>query len=137
MTTKDFDAMLAAKQRARPTFTVAGQEFTARKRLPFKRFQQVLDMMTADDVDTDRATEEFFRTILVPADRDRFIEALAYDGDDDDKVVDYEVLGEMTNWFLEIYTGKAPTSSENSSDGSPSTGRPRNVVSLNAPATAV
>jgi len=134
MATKDFDAMLAERAGKRPTFKVGGQEFTARAKLPYKRFQKIMATMTADDTDVDEGTEMFFRSVIIPADRDRFLALLNNEDDDDneDSVVDAYQLNQITEWLLGIYTGKAETSSSSSSDGSATTGVSRNVVSLNS-----
>lgn len=132
MATRDFDAMLAEKAGVRPTFKIGGQEFTARARIPYKRFQRVLDVMRSEETTEDEATEKFFHAAIVPADRERFFTLLNCDDDDADDaaVIDQEALNSLVQWLLEIYTGKATGSEQPSSDGSSTTGRSQKVVSL-------
>ena len=134
MATKDFDAMLAEKAGVRPTFIVAGQEFTARAKLPYKKFVRLMGALGADDADPDEATEKFFSTVIVKEDRERFLAVLNSEDDDDERIIDAAQINQITEWLLSIYTGKELTSSDSSSDGSSTTGRPRNVVSLSAKA---
>lgn len=129
MTTRDFDAMLAERAGVRPTFRVGGQEFTVRAKLPFKRFATLVNSEQDDEI---TATEDFFRMVLVPADRDRFMALLDADGEEDtDGVIDPEQVKLISEWLMELYTGKGRQSSDGSSDGAATTGPPPNVVSLN------
>ena len=116
----------------RPEFIVGGQTFTARAKLPYKRFSTLLEQMRADDVDVQAATAEFFRTALIREDRDRFIELLEYDGDDDDVTISMEQLNEITDWLMEHFTGKTQPSSDSSPNGAGGTGQSRKVVSLSS-----
>lgn len=136
MVTRDFDAMLAERAGVRPTFRVAGQLFTVKAKLPFKRFQTLLSSLASDDVDEDAKTEEFFRLCLVAQDRERFFTLLDYDGEGDEvdewAVVSPEQVAALTEWLMELYTGKSLGNSASSSNGSAETGAPPNVVSLNS-----
>jgi len=131
MTTRDFDAMLAEQAGTRPTFRIGGQEFTLRSKLPYTRWNKLMAVMRSDDTDVDEATKEFFNTVLVKADRQRFADLLENDGDDDDDaVVGLDQMNELTDWVLEHFTGKAPNSTGGSSPGANGTGPAPNVVSL-------
>lgn len=131
MVTRDFDAMLSEKAGVRPTFRVGGQEFTCKAKVPFKRFAKLLEALTEDgDGEGDKA-DKIFRLALVAADRERFLELLNADGEDDeDRVIAPEQVREMTDWLLEHYSGKASPNSDTSSNGASTTGPPPNVVSL-------
>lgn len=128
--TRDFDAMLADKANVRPTFKVGGQEFTLRARLPYEKFSQLVNALRADNEDEKAATAEFYNTVLVRADRERFLELLASEDEDDDAVIDLRQLSALTDWAMEHFTGKAPSDSSSSSPGANGTGVPQNVVSL-------
>lgn len=131
-TTFDFDAMIAEKAGTRPTFRVGGQDFTAKARLPFRAFSKMVDMLSSPDMDDTERTEQFFRLVLVRDDQQRFIDLLNRDDDGDDEwsVISPEQVQKLTNWLLELYTGKRVESSDSSSDGANSTGQSQNVVSL-------
>lgn len=139
MSTRDFDAMLVEKGRQRQTFRAGGQEFTAKAKLPYRKFQTLLAAMGRVDENDDeavrRAEEQFFRAALIRSDRDRFLELLNADGDEDDDdfaTLDPEQVNEITAWLMEHFTGKRETTSDSSSDGASGTGQRPNVVSLNA-----
>ncbi len=142
MTTRDFDAMLAEKAGIRPTFKVAGQEFTLRAKLPYAKWQKLLAAMRSDDVSPHEANVEFFRTALIRADRERFLSLLNVEDDEDDDADDSAVIGMdqidgIIDWAMEHFTGKLRSSSSGSSPGADETGPQRNVVSLNARSTAI
>jgi len=130
MVTRDFDAMLAEKAAGRPTFKVAGQEFTLRKKLPWAVWVKLMAVMRAEDTDEKKSTEEFFNTVLVRDDRQRFLDLLGSDDDDDDAVIGMDQLDALTDWAMEQFTGKLRNSSDGSSPGSNGTGQQPNVVSL-------
>lgn len=132
MVTRDFDAMLAEKANGRPTFKVGGQEFTLRKKLPYSKWLKLLAVMRSDDVDETESNEEFFNTVLVRDDRQRFFDLLANedDEDEDDNVIGMDQMDELTTWIMEVFTGKHSTSSNGSSPGANGTGQQPNVVSL-------
>lgn len=132
MVTRDFDAMLAEQAGIRPTFKVGGQEFTLRSKLPYAKWNKLLAVMRADDVEESAATAEFFNTVLIRADRQRFLDLLAKedDDDDDDAVVGLTQMNELTDWVMGHFTGKLLSSSGGSSPGANGTGPAPNVVSL-------
>lgn len=132
MVTRDFDAMLAERAGVRPTFRVAGQTFTVKAKLNFRKFSKMLSALGADDTDENEAMDEFFRMVLIPQDRDRFFELLDSDDEDESKVVGADQMRALSQWLMEHYTGKPQTSEESSSDGSASAGESPNVVSLNS-----
>lgn len=134
---KDFDAMIASK--GRPEFTVAGNKFTCRAKLPWKKFSNLMLSMMGDDVTSQDGidkTEEFFRLVLLPQDRDKFLTILNFDGEGEDDalaealVVSNEQISEILDWLLAYYTGKAQANDESSSPSPPATGQPLNAVSL-------
>lgn len=135
MSYKDFDAMLNEKLSGRPDFKVGGHTFTARAKLPWKKFSNLILSMSGDDVSSTNGiskTEDFFKLVLIPTDRQRFIDLLNHDGDeddDDDSVIAPEQVSEILDWLLAYYTGKAGASESASSEQQPGTGLPLNVVS--------
>lgn len=138
MVTRDFDAMLAEKAGVRPTFKVAGQEFTLRAKLPYGRWNKLLAVMRDDETDAMAATAEFFNTVLIKADRERFLAALEQDPDDDsddEAVVDLSQMDALTEWIMGFYTGKLQSNTNGSSPGANGTGQPPNVVSLSSRTT--
>lgn len=128
--TRDFDAMLAEKAGIRPTFRIAGQTFTLRAKLPYAKWNKLLAGMRDADTDEKTASEEFFRTVLIKADRERFLDLLASEDEDDELVVGMDQIGEITDWAMGHFTGKAPSSSNSSSPGANATGVAPSVVSL-------
>jgi hypothetical protein len=136
MVTRDFDAMLAERAGIRPTFRVGGQEFTLRKKLAYAKWNKLLAAMRSPEADTDanQATIDFFNVVLIPADRERFAALVlkADDDDDDDDVIDLTQMDELTDWILEVFTGKPQSNSNSSKAGSNGTGVAPNVVSLSS-----
>src|SRR5688572_1217386 len=134
MVTRDFDAMLAEKAGVRPTFKIGGQEFALRAKLPYTKWNKLIEQMRSDDVDADEASANFFRAVLIKADRERFLELMAKEDDDDDdeNVIDLSQMDDLTEWIMETFTGKTRNSSGSSSDGVNGTGQPPNVVSLSS-----
>lgn len=130
MVTRDFDAMLAEKAGIKPTFKIGGQEFSLRAKLPYTKWNQLLGVMRNDDTAPDVATAAFFNTVLIAADRQRFLDLLNNDSDDDDTVIDLSQMDALTDWIMEHYTGKRLNSSDGSSPGANGTGPAPNVVSL-------
>lgn len=130
MVTRDFDAMLAEKAGVKPTFHIGGQDFSLRAKLPYTKWNKLLAVMRNDDTDPDVATAAFFNTVLVAADRQRFLDLLNNDSDDDDNVIDLAQMDALTDWIMEHYTGKRLNSSDGSSPGANGTGPAPNVVSL-------
>lgn len=135
--TRDFDAMVAEKTGDKPTFKIAGQTFTMRSKLPYAKWNKLLQVMRGDDVDAMDATRQFFDTCLIRADRARFAELLdSEDEDDDEAVIGIVEMNELTDWAMEHFTGKLLSNSPGSSPGSGGTGASRNVVSLSARTSA-
>lgn len=137
MVTRDFDAMLAEKAGVRPTFRIGGQEFSLRAKLPYAKWTKILAAMRSDDVSAEAANELFFRAVLAPGDRERFLALLGRDDDlDDDNCIGVEEMEPLIDWAMEHFTGKAPSSSNGSSPGSNNTGQSPNVISLSSKAPA-
>jgi hypothetical protein len=137
--TRDFDAMLAEQAGVRPTFKVGGQEFTLRAKLPYTKWNKLVAHMRADDTDAMEATSEFFNTVLIRSDRERFAALLEQEDDDSEDEVGVIGLSQMdalTDWVMEYFTGKLQSSSNGSSPGANGTGQQRNVVSLSSRNTA-
>lgn len=136
MVTRDFDAMLAERAGIRPTFRVGGQEFTLRKRLPYARWNKLLAAMRSSDEDADanQATVDFFDAVLIRDDRKRFAELVVKEDDDDDEdaVIDLSQMSDLTDWIIEVFTGKTQSSSSSSSAGPSEIGAAPNVVSLSS-----
>lgn len=135
---KDYDAMVASQ--GRPTFTVGGQSFQARAKIPWRRLQALLDVMSSAEVSLAEGAERFLSTAVIKADRERFLSLLhvgADEQDDDDggeeqECVSTQQLNAILDDLLEHYTGKLEDSAGSSSPGPPGTGRPRKVVSLDS-----
>ncbi len=135
--TRDFDAMVADKAGQRPTFRIAGQQFTLRSRLPFRKWNDLLAMMRDDETDNLAATRQFFNTCLIKADRERFAALLdSEDDENDDLVIGLDQMNDLTDWVMEHFTGKPLSSGSGSTPGAGATGQRPNVVSLNARSTA-
>lgn len=139
MTTRDFDSMLAAKAGVRPTFTVGGQEFSLRSKLPSKTWNRLLASMRSDDVTPEEANVAFFSTILAKKDRQRFLDLLANEGDEDDDddtgVIDLSQVDAITDWAMEHFTGKRLSNNDSSTPSANGVGVAPNVVSLQSRAT--
>lgn len=135
--TKDFDAMIAEQAGERPTFRIAGQQFTLRSKLPYAKWNKLLAAMRDPDGDDLAATQQFFDIVLIKADRERFSALLGADDDDDDEDQDdsrigIEQIGPLTDWVMEHLTGKLRSNTNGSSPGADSTGQQPNVISLSA-----
>lgn len=139
MQTWDFDAAVNEMAGNRQTFRLAGQEYTLRAKLPFTKWNKLLEKMNSDEVDNLSSTLEFYDLVLIRADRQRFHDALtADDADDDDEagVIGVEQMRDLTDKVMEHFTGKLQSSTDGSSPGADTTGASPNVVSLNARTTA-
>lgn len=134
MSYKDFDAMLT-ELRGDITFTIGGQTYTGRKRVAWQKMNRYLLGLGTEGTDGIEQTKEFFRMVLVPSDRQRFIDSLEYEGDDEDKTLAADQVGNLLDWLLETYTGKAPSDDATSSVVQPDAGVRSNVVSLNPKAS--
>lgn len=134
MVTRDFDAMLAEQAGDRPTFKIGGQEFTLRSKLPWSKWNKLLATMRSEESENEAATTEFFDTVLIKSDRQRFHQLLADDGDesDDDRVIGLSQMDALTDWVIGHFTGKLQSSSNGSSPGASGTGPQPNVISLSA-----
>ena len=104
----DFDAMLREKTGAPPTFHIGGQDFTCRTKVPWRKLDslvfQIRTGLYAEDKTEQDLTEDFFKMVIIKDDRQRFIDLLNADGDDDDdEVADYAQVGKLTNWLMDIY----------------------------------
>src|SRR6478672_163102 len=129
--------MLAEKTGGRPQVTAAGQQFTARSKLAWRKFSNWMLAMDGLDPSSEAAiegTKDFFRMVLLPESRTRFLELMEYEGDEDDdddeSVLANEQMGLIIDDLLARYTGKANTN-DNSATPSPApTGQQSNVVSL-------
>ncbi len=130
--TRDFDAAYREMAGAKPTFTIAGQTFTLRAKIPQASFHKLIAVMRSDDVDAEEANRQFFQKALIKADRERFATLLDSEDDDDDVVIGLSQLNDLTDWAMEHFTGKPQSSSPGSTPGSNGTGESRNVVSLSA-----
>lgn len=137
--TKDFDAMISEQAGVKPTFRIAGQEFTLRSKLPYSKWNKLVAAMRDPEGDDMAATKQFFNTILVRADRQRFIDLLEIDDidDEDDDAQDDQRIGmdqmsPLMDWVMEHFTGKLQGNTDGSSPGASTTGPPPNVISLSS-----
>lgn len=121
----------------RPTFTLGGQKWTCRSKLPWRKF--IAYMSSLEDIENNvlERVEEFFSFALVQPDRERFTELLNSDNEDDEKVVSPSQVNAILEWLLEYYQGKAEKNQENSSDGPQRDGQSLSVPSLPAQTTKV
>jgi hypothetical protein len=131
---RDFDSMLAEKAGINPTFKIGGQEFSLRAKLPYRRWNALLAAMRDPDATEQDTTERFFNTVLIKADRERFLNLLNNpdDDDDDDNVIDLSQMDQLTDWIMEHFTGKHRNSSDSSSLGVNGTGARPKPVSLSS-----
>lgn len=136
--TRDFDAMLAEQAGVKPTFKIAGQEFTLRSKLPYTKWNRLLAAMRDPDGDDMAATQVFFNTVLIKADRQRFADLLAEGDDDedddadDDNRIGIEQMAPLTDWAMELFTGKLQRNTDGSSPGAEQVGQQPNVISLSS-----
>lgn len=113
-------------------FIIGGQEFTPRLKLPWEKFGKLIMSMDEDDADEFQKLRDFFSLVLRRADRQRFLDLLAADGeDDDDDCIDSLQVQELTKDLMALYTGKAPASGGSSEAGPSTTGQPSNAGSSN------
>jgi hypothetical protein len=139
MSTRNFDRMLDALDR--PTFTVAGQEFTMRRRLSYKKLNMIL---FGEQITELEYAQRLFSTVLVPADRERFFALLDADNDDDEddnddkELIDFRQMQQLSKWVMDYYTGRDDPKDETSSNGQGTTGQPLNFKSFDpiAPQTS-
>ncbi len=133
MAYKDFDQWLQEKQGGRPEFIVAGQKFTARSKIPWKKFASMVIGMQEDLSEEAgiKNAEKFLLSVLVSADRERFENLLnVEDVEDDDACMTTDQVMALSEWLVDYYTGKGKDS-ESPSSGSPSeSGRNVKRVSL-------
>jgi hypothetical protein len=122
-----------ADEQATPSpFTIGGQTFVPRRRLPWRKYGQLFMriQLTADSGELMALTEEFLLLTLKKEDRERFSALLAAE-DDDDAVVSSAQINKLSEDLMNFYTGKVPPSDSSSPDGQPETGLPLRSVSLN------
>lgn len=131
MTTRDFDSMLAANAGVNPTFKVAGQEFSLRVKLPYRRWNKLLATMRSEDIDEQEGAEDFFNTVLIKADRQRFLDLLNNEDDDDDAAesISLAQMNDLIDWVMEYFTGKHGNSSDSSTPGVNGTGTRQKLAS--------
>ena len=134
---KDFYAMLAEKAGDRPSFKLCGQEFTCKKKLPWRAWNAMILSLQFENDTTDEMVEKFFNMVLTTSDKEKFFELLDKDDVDeegneieDDNFVSDEQTGAVMKWLLDLYTGKAQENDESSSGKQPTSGQPAKVVSL-------
>lgn len=134
----DYDAYVKEKTGGRPEFVVGGQKFTARGKIPWKKFSAMMFTLSQGSKSTEeneKQTEDFFRLVLVSRDRQRFIDLLNYEGtddeDDDDNVISSDQVNKILDDLMDYFSGKVKTNEDDSSNSPPDTGAQLNVVSLN------
>jgi hypothetical protein len=132
----DYDAWLNERVGGRPTFTVGGETFTVRQKLPWRKYgRMILAIITASGEGALDANEQFLLKSLIPADRARMQELLNADNedrDDDEGVITNEQLQKIINDLMDFYSGKDDESPDGSSDVPSASGQPSKPVSLNA-----
>lgn len=114
MTYKDFDAALKVSSGDRPEFTIAGQKFTCRAKVPWKKFGAMIFALQSGQLPEGETeigqTEKFFQMVLIKADRQRFSDllnrGLEEDEDEEDEdIVSAEQMGALTDWLMSHYLG--------------------------------
>ena len=120
---RDFDAMVAST--GRPSFTVGGQKYEARSKLPWHTYNAITAAAAeAESQDEREFTLKFFNTVLLKDDRKRFTKALTADPEnvDDADVIGVNQLNDLMEWLMEHYTGKLQASASSTSNGLALTG---------------
>lgn len=141
MSFRDFDA--AMQSIGRPTFVLGGQKFTCRApaKMAWAKWNNIimdLDGGPAGSVKAEvERTKGLLKKVIIASDRQRFMDLLEYEGDDegedeDDVVVSNKQVGELLNWVLETYTGKGETSESTLSEPPSDAGLPVKRASLSA-----
>lgn len=132
MATRDFDAGRADREFHR--FTLGGENFLAKPSLPFAALQKVL--VAKENAGTSGAlikVYEFFDMCLVKNDRQRFRALL--DDEDSDQPVEIEVVMDIVEWLVEVYTGKRSGQPPSLESGLPNT-TPSSVDDSSSPGSA-
>ena len=106
---KNYDTVSPEKQ----TFVVAGQTFTVRAKVPRQSLLNLSDFDNADE-----RVDAFFETVLIRADRQRFLDLLhtTDDGDDVDCIT-LPQANEIMNDITEFLTGASEGKDESSTPG--------------------
>lgn len=113
MSYKDFDAMLREKSGSRPEFTVGGQKFTCRSKLSWRKLASLLTAYQDSGSPTTATgiamAERFFEIVILKEHRERFMQMLNSEGDDDDDeaVVSLTQFMDLMDWLMEYYTGQS------------------------------
>ena len=101
------------------TFTLAGEEFTCRAKLPGWLMVKFVASSTRDIRGADiGAVYNFFRDVLVPESLVRF-EALMYTDEYD---IELDTLADITNWLVSEYTARPTQQPSPSTNGAGTTG---------------
>lgn len=134
MSYRDFDAFLREKSGGRPEFIIGGQKFTCRAKLPWKKFSAMMLSLSGEDASAKglEKTEDFFKLVLIQPDRQRFLDLLNYDGEDDEgdeeNVISPSQVGNLLDWLLAYYTDKDGGATEEEKPTSEAV--PNNVVPM-------
>lgn len=116
------------------TFSLAGQDFTARPKLPGWLLLKFVARTTSDKRGADAgALFDFFRDVLQPESLERF-ETLVT-GDEYD--VEMETLGDISSWLIQEYTERPtqPPSSSMNGAGTTSTSSEESAASAESTST--
>lgn len=138
MVYRDFDAAVAETQEA-PRFKLGGEEFTARRRLPFPRYVAMnaarMEALEAGELDELVEVQRFMNLALKPAEYDRFMELImSYDEDDEDEsYVSPHEIDQVVTWLMEYYSGKASENDSKSGTGVSKIGQSRRRLSSASP----
>lgn len=131
MVYRDFDAAVAEAQEA-PRFKVGGEEFTARRRLPFPKYVALnaarQDAIESGEFDEFTETRRFMSLALRPSDFERFMELIMrYEETDDDaeRYVSPQEINNIIEWLSEYYSGKANENDSSSGTGAGKIGQSR------------
>lgn len=107
MAFKNFDSD-GSKKAERPNFEVAGQHFTCRAKLSFRKWRTLFSDLDEETNTVDGLVRinDFFQAVLLPGDRERFAELLeSEDDDDDEQVLELQTLNDIIKWLMEHYSG--------------------------------
>lgn len=128
----DFDQWLSDELKEQPTFVLGGEKFTCKSpaNLSWKKYGGTIMALTSGILPEGKnqmeQTADFFQVVLVKEDRERFQELLDYEGDDGEPVASNSQIGQLLQWFLDVYSGsEAPKEKQSSPKQSASGTRSR------------
>ena len=135
MSHTDYDAWLIEHLGGRHTFRVAGQDFTCKIRMSWRKYGALffeLAEATTGPAILD-AQEAFILACVVKTDRERAAALLVRDDDDDEEgIVASPQLRRIVDDLMDYYAGKLGGSDNGSTSAQSDAGPASNVTSLSA-----